>query len=511
MDLLLLGKTPIDPDHPTGSDSRYEPDFEQLQGEIDKLSSPSAATTIDWKKVMALASEVLTKKSKDLLVAGYLAVSLIYTRQIEGFAIGLKVYTDLISCFWDDFFPAKERMRGRLRAIEWWVEKTETALSQLGPIQPAPETRAQLKKDIEMLDTALHKHLEEAPSIHPLLKFITAIPADQSSAEKPKEVRSAKEEREAEISEEISTSKDAQKVLHYGIQKIRQVASYLVKQEPKNPQSCRLTRLAVWGTIEAPPPAENGKTRIPAPPGQIKTILKDLSGKADWENLLKSVESRFPQFIFWLDLNRFVAEALMNLGDHYQAAFDAVCQETAFFVHRLSGLEKLSFSDGTPFADEETQRWLKSIAFRAEGIEEIISTSESTSLGPEGDLMEKEIKKAQALAKKKKYIEAVAILQQNLQNTSSKRGRLLWRLALSRFLINAKRKNVATPYLEQILHDIELYRLEEWDPELALKGFKIVWTGFNFQSDETSRNKAVDALHRIARLDPVAAMRLEKG
>ena len=51
MDLISLGKEPISEDKPTGEDVRYEPEFEELQGEIDKLSSPSASGTIDWEKI----------------------------------------------------------------------------------------------------------------------------------------------------------------------------------------------------------------------------------------------------------------------------------------------------------------------------------------------------------------------------------------------------------------------------------------------------------------------------
>ena len=43
MDLLSLGKEPISADQPTGSDVRYEPEFEELQAEIDKMSNPAAS------------------------------------------------------------------------------------------------------------------------------------------------------------------------------------------------------------------------------------------------------------------------------------------------------------------------------------------------------------------------------------------------------------------------------------------------------------------------------------
>ena len=38
MEMHCLAKDPIQPNQPAGSDVRYEPEYEQLQAEIDKLS-----------------------------------------------------------------------------------------------------------------------------------------------------------------------------------------------------------------------------------------------------------------------------------------------------------------------------------------------------------------------------------------------------------------------------------------------------------------------------------------
>ena len=64
-------------------------------------------------------------------------------------------------------------------------------------------------------------------------------------------------------------------------------------------------------------------------------------------------------------LHALVAEALDSLGDGYVNAQEAVCQETALFIHRLPALIDLNFSDGTPFADSETRQWLNNISLEA--------------------------------------------------------------------------------------------------------------------------------------------------
>ncbi len=43
-----------------------------------------------------------------------------------------------------------------------------------------------------------------------------------------------------------------------------------------------------------------------------------------------------------------------------------------------------------------------------------------------------------------------------------------------------------------------------------MKGLKVVWAGFSTLSDESSKTKAEETLHRITRLNPAEALRLKK-
>lgn len=129
----------------------------------------------------------------------------------------------------------------------------------------------------------------------------------------------------------------------------------------------------------------------------------------------------------------------------------------------------------------------------------------------EDSRMAETIQKAQALAKKKKIGEAVSMLQQELRSSFSKQDQLLWRLGMSQILVNAKKLQLALPLLESVLQDIDTYKLEEWDPNLALKGLKMVWQGLSARSDESVKAQVTDVLNRIAKLDPAEALILAKG
>jgi type VI secretion system protein VasJ len=224
--------------------------------------------------------------------------------------------------------------------------------------------------------------------------------------------------------------------------------------------------------------------------------------------LLRAAEERFQGALLWLDLNRFSAEALTGLGDSYQDAHDAICRETAYLVHRIPGVENLSFLDGTPFCDVETQQWIKGIRLgTGAGMAEPVVAAGAG----EDDHMAETIVKAQAMAKKKEVEKAVSILQQELRNSYSKREQLLWRLGLSQILLSANKPRLALPQLESVLQDIDAYSLEEWDPHLALKGLKVVWHGLSALSDESIKTQAADILNRIAKLDPAEALVFSKS
>jgi len=524
MDLSLLGKTPISEDQPAGTDARYEPQFEALQAEIDKQQNPAASGGTDWKNVDKLASEILSTQSKDLLVASYLAVAQIHVRKLDGFAAGLRLYRDLLEGFWENLFPAKKRMRGRVAAIEWWIEKCQSVLQTLKP-QPLPsETIETYRKDVKQIDTLLQEYLEDAPLLRPIERFIDSIPVvteKKEESETPAEtipqprtqpapspvVEPPKPAPAVETGEMASTS-DADRALRAGFQSVRRAADYIQNQNLSDARGYGWRRVAGWSMIHALPPATEGRTEIP-PPLQYEMILGELKGlkeNGNWEALARAAEERFQGAILWLDLNRFTAEALMGLGDPYQDAHDAVCRETAYLIYRIPGIEGLSYADGTPFCDSETKQWLRSIGFGAGG--GIPAPVTMSSGEGEDNPMAETVEKAKALVKKKKVGEAITLLQRELQSSFSKREQLMWRLELSMILLSVKKPQLALPHLESVLQDIEIYKLEEWDPRLAMQGLKMVWQGFNSVAEEAVKAQAKSVLNRIARLDPAEALNL---
>ncbi|MFA6147107.1 MAG: type VI secretion system protein TssA [bacterium] len=517
MELAELGKQPIRPDQPAGEDARYDPLYEELQAEVDKFSSPSASGALDWDKVVKLSSDILSQKSKDLLVASYLAVALIQTKKFEGVEIGSRIYRDLIEAHWDALFPTKARMRGRIAAIEWWAEKAEGILEQL-PRGPFAEERINaLNENLQKVDQLLAEYLEEAPSIRPLLDFagsLEAIPpppepkaADPkpSSAPSPAEASlgtlgaapSAPRIEEGPV--EITTSETAFTVLDKTLGDIARVADYFREESLSNPAAYRLARVAAWSAVESLPPSEGGKTILPAP--YNVDSLREFAGGGEAEAVVKAAEENLAEHVFWLDLSFWTSEALARLGEGHQAAAEAVRGETAFLLRRLPGLEELKFADGTPFAADDTREWLKGLSAGAGG-------ASAGSSGAAADPAAKGILQAREMIAGGRTAEAVRRMQQGLRAGASRKEAFHWRIALCRLLLETPEARHALPHIEEILKEIDLFRLEEFDPELALKGLKAAWDGYRAGAGLVPEEKIAELQGRIAKVDVSAAMSL---
>ena len=537
MDLSSLGKTPIHPENPTGSDARYDPDFEALQAEIDKLSSPSATNGVDWKKVNDSAARILSEKSKDLVVASYLAISQIHLNQIDGFATGTAVLRDLLENYWETLYPPKKRMRGRIGAVNFWAEKAEALLDSM-TAKADRETLEVISQSLTELDALLSEHLPDPPALHAIKRhindFITqateapaavaqteTITADQAAA--PETVAETTPQPEpnpaprpqptpseaAQTTEAAGSEQDAIKNANTGFQAIRNAGIFLFEKDPKNADAYRYRRIATWAKVSDLPPQNGGKTQIPPPTDQDMTPLKDLKSSGNWHLLLQTSEQKLSRFIYWFDLCRLSAEALLRLGPDYQKAHKAVCDETGFFLHRVPGIEDLAFSDGTPFADTETRQWLKNISLGAAPAGAgAIALGDADAESGDRNQMAEVMENAKSLAGQQKIMEAVGLIQNQLRGCGSEKQALTWRMALCQILLGSEFKHLAVPHIEQVIADVDAYRLEEWEPEIALKGLTLAWTGISSLAD--NRDLADDLLKRIARLDPAEALRLSR-
>lgn len=522
MELAELGKQPIRPDQPAGDDVRYDPQYEALQAEVDKLSSLTASGGIDWGKVVTLSSEILSSKSKDLLVASYLAVGLVYEKKVDGLESGLRIFLDLLGNFWETMYPAKARMRGRVGAVTWWVEKAEVAIRSFPETELPADRLSAILESLKGIDRFLGENMEDGPSVRPLQDAMetvlvareetpppppSPVSSESATASGPGETKATEASAgSVSVPSDISSESDAREALGAAMSLVDKTADYLRGARLSDPAHYRLARIAAWSRIEELPPSRDGRTEIPPPPDFVRDPILAMREGAGGENLVRTAEEAVIRSIFWLDPHRISAEALGGLGAEYSGAMDQVCGETALFVRRLQGIEELTFSDGTPFADESTLRWLKGIAAGGGG---------TAAAGGGGSRVEEAAsaaaRTARALVEEGNLKAAIGPLQQGIRTGASQREKMVWRLALSRLLVETGNGALALPHLEQALKDIEAYRLEEYDPAVALQGLRLAWLEMRMRGERIEDGKDNELLKRIARLDLAEAVRIQEG
>lgn len=526
-----IGTEPISPDSPAGEDARYEPEYEAIQSEIEKLASPTSEGATDWAKIVELGTELLSRKSKNLLIAGYLFVGLLQSRGPDQLAPAMAMYRGIIENFWDGLFPPKKRKKARINAIEWWLEKVLAELDGFPEgFEMEAEPHAAMMADLAAIDGFLAENLDSAPLLHQLRSRLDAIPTVQppEPEPEPEPLPEAEPERTeaapAEAPPAESGAAPAPKppqpapaaapkpksppegegpepILQSGIEHFRAAGHLFIQQDPSSPVAYRLNRIAAWIAITDPPPADAGQTMLPPPSDQDRETLAGLREKQNFPALLESAESRLSQYRFWLDLGRYVSEALFNLK--YSAARQVVDDETALFVRRLPGVETLQFSDGTPFADDQTRQWLN----------EITASAASAGGGDGGAddgtaAMTAILNEAKELAKDGKPAEGLDRLQVHFNEAVSRKLRLMWRMQVVQYLLYIQQPRIARPHVSALLTEIDRFSVERWDPSLALAALTQAYNGLAAQGEDAPQETREAVLDRVSRLNPVAAMRL---
>jgi type VI secretion system protein VasJ len=528
-DLAALGKTPISPEAPAGADVSYDPEYESLQREIDKLSMVTAdGTTTDWNLVAHLAAGILGHKAKDLKVAAYLAEALARTGRLDDLAVGVHILRDLVETYWDGLYPPKKRLRGRLNALDWWQERAKAALAGFGP-EPLPaQTIEALTADLTALDQTLAEKAEDATPLAPLIEAVSRLPVQEpepapETAPRPaapglagaapgpaSQSASAPAAPSAPpvtppAAPAAAAAEAAKGQVEAGLDLLFGACDALWHVDPASPVPYRLARLAAWLPLAGPPPAQGGKTLLPAPPAQVRNALDQTLASGNFLAAIASAESRVREFRFWLDLSRLTAEGLRSLGPAYAGALDALETETALFVRRFPGLANLAFADGTPLADEKTRFWLSRLG-RAPAND--AAGQDGPAAASDGDTVEAVLAKARDLAANNQAVAAASLLQASLGSARSGRMRLRWRIGLAEILLGAGHPESARPLIDQMLADLDAHALDAFDPDLAVAALATAHQGLASGPDEASTAKAREVLARIMRLDPARGLRL---
>jgi type VI secretion system protein VasJ len=509
-----LGSLPISDAQPCGQSARYEPEFEQLEAELAKQESltPSA---VDWSKVVELSSTILQSKSKDLLVAAYLCRGLMETQRYAGLAMGLKILRDLAVTHWDGLFPELKRMRARATAVSWLAEKTGKQVRDTRPKTAEKAAVEQASAFLKELDSCLvDKMGQDAPSLtdlsRPLKDHLQSLDTPAPAA-KPAAAAAAPRPAAAPAAEiaEVTNDADAKKALRQMQDLARKVTKYWMSKDVADARVYRLNRVSGWMTVEAAPTHANGQTQIPAPAPERLKQFETQRQAGQIEALLPELEAALAKSPYWLDGQRLVADALGTLGERGAPARKTVLRELSHFLATVPGLTELKFVGDKPFADETTQEFIEEHATAGEA-----PTGGSKRAKKDAAPWDEAFNNARAAATSGNLDAAIKQLDEGHAATANAHDQFMWRLALAQLLVQTGHANVAAPILEALVARIEEFRLREWEPETAVRVYKLLLsaydktTGKSKNAQDTAARSA-QAFSALSSLDPVLALNVK--
>jgi type VI secretion system protein VasJ len=249
---------------------------------------------------------------------------------------------------------------------------------------------------------------------------------------------------------------------------------------------------------------------VPPPPGYLRDRCRDLVTTSAWKELLDEVEERIIEFPFWLDLHRMSYQALTSLGKEYEGARSAVRVELISFLTRLPGLAELQFSEGTPFADDSTRRWISKDLFPAQAV----TAAAPPAAGADVDSLAALRESARKLISEGKQAEAITLVQDAIKTMPSERARFLAHLELVTFCLEAGQLKPALARLEVLDEQIRRFSLETWEPGLCVEVLRLYWEALN-ELARTSRQLSPEMMrqadvvyNRLCNLDVLAGLRL---
>ncbi len=513
---------PISTDSPTGNESSTDEEYFRLEMEMGKPLP-------NYKVAIEMATSILQEKSKDLRVASWLCFAWYRDEKIPGLKNGLLLLFELLNTFRDKLYP--ENIIHRAKALQLLnssrfvkiLEKEEpkkedaqfildigVVLDQL--IAASAERFPENPPDLKELSQTVSSHaetaqelIEEKPSepeteeIETPKKEDTQTPPEEESP-KPEQPKSA-EIPATDVTvgvTEISVSSDSE-----AKSAIKKVLYHYFKLDADDERKYAtflygISRSLIWSDL-ALPPHKDSVSQLPPPDSGIKTTLDSWFTNKEWKKLVSAVEVNLlnedSTFKYWLTAQRYVADALENIGGQATKVAEEIKFQLANLLRRLPNIENLKFNDDMPFADDRTLEWIN------EDVKSNMQGDKSQDmilppiLGEDYAPINKEYEDACAELPDK-FGENMEKMQRGIAADTRRKGKFLRTLNLANFLIQAKKFELAKVHLSKLVEKIEAYQLAEWEPALCTSTWESTYL-INVKLIEKEKNEdEIDSLNK---------------
>jgi|GEM_PF-1206511 len=505
-------------DNPCGVSARDDPDYEWISEEIGKTQS-MAGGTISWSGVASRAYTILSEKSKDMALASYFAYAEFEVDGYRGLQYGLGLLDSLLEDYWEQCYPDVKRLRGRLGALEWMAALLEKAVVARSPTAAESEAILSVSSLLDAITEKLRLRFQgKEPDLGAIATACRRYAADvkratagQSSAAAattaPTVATTSSSGAVAQM--HVSSEQDIGSALVHVHDLLLEAVTFLLEHDLKDERLYRLNRLAVWLSIEALPPHEDGVTQIGSSiVAEAEAFDMQLAG-GHYEVLVRAAEECVGRAPFWLDSHRYVAAGLAALGPLFAPARQAVLAGLGSFLLRFPDVLTMKFLDGVPFADEKTRLWIETEVLPSSGAS---GNSAQTGVGGTQPVWEIALREAKVLSSKGDDAGALELFSKGLSQSGRGRDRFMWALQRAAFSLTTGQVEAALAQYEQLEREGQARGLSQWEPDLAVQIYSGVLTCVDRFLEKRENvvlgmvPKVRDAFGRLCELDVAKAV-----
>jgi type VI secretion system protein VasJ len=443
-----------------------DPALDFLEQELMKIGS-LAHTTIDWPKVEREALNILSDRSKDSKVFGFLLLCLFRGGGGERFALALWLLAGVLDSWWAQAWPhpGVKGERARQMLFKQMLQRAaqhadalsfdasqgdgqafcQAALSRILTLLSAQQLPAEPVKSLQQILARLPTGF--APS-----KIISSASKSAGKNAEPPPADSAKPAKASLVIVPGSLTLDPSNE-RATRQSLLKVAELLTTTDVANPLGYQLRRHALWFSISGAPPTRDGvRTELAAISADRVADYQDALAKAAGSGVWQRIEQSVAASPFWLDGHWLSARAAQTLG--HSGCAEAIRGALAAFVERLPTLKDLTFSDGTEFLCPEARLWLQA--------PQLGSTAPPSAASPWNQAYQQACERLADSG----LAAAMQILEDGLLSAREPRERFYWRLASNRLLQHSGLITLAQQQQQDLRQQLLGRTLDTWEPGL---------------------------------------------
>jgi len=435
--------------------------LEFLENEIMKVGS-LAHTEIDWQKVESEALKILSDRSKDLRVLGFLMLGLQRGGDGERFALSLYLLQQVLENWWDQAwpYPGDRGKRARTMMFSQMLQRSGKHAAGLSFDSSVGDGREFCLELIEqLLARAVDLQLPQDP-IGDLRRAVEKLPKASESAPAGSQPSHTETPAPASTERPVQTAVPSLGALTLDPgneratrQSLLKVADLLTNSTPDSALGYRVRRYAIWhGIVSVPPTRDEVRTDLAAVSPDRVAGYRECLDKAPDADLWQRIEQSLSVSPFWLDGHWFSARTASALG--YEACAQAIREDVKAFVERLPKLTELAFNDGTPFLGGEAADWLWA------------APAGNGGKGASANPWELAFDQARELVSKNALPAAMQLMDEGLAEAREPRDRFYWRLTNAQVLKEAGLGALATQQIADLHSQVQELALNEWEPAL---------------------------------------------